>query len=59
MNLAAMDVWRQLALYAGGGVSISTGEGTRGSHGLTIDYSPNSELEDSGDTGPLLEIRFL
>ena len=33
--------------------------GTRGRHGLTINNSPNSELSDSGDTGPLLEICLL
>ena len=31
----------------------------RGRHGLTIDNYPNSELSDSGNTGPLLEIRLL
>ena len=30
-----------------------------GTHGLTIDNSPNSDLAASGDTGPLLEIRLL
>ena len=33
--------------------------GTRGRHGLTIYNYPNSELSDSGNTGPLLEIRLL
>ena len=33
--------------------------GTRVSHGLTIDNSLDSEIADSGNTGPLLEIRFL
>ena len=33
--------------------------GTRGRHGLTIFNYPNSELYNSGDTGPLLEIRLL
>ena len=33
--------------------------GTKGKHGLTIYNSPNIELSDSGDAGPLLDIRFL
>ena len=33
--------------------------GNRGKYGLTIDNPPNSEISDSGDTGLLLEIRFL
>ena len=34
-------------------------EGTMVQQGLIIKNSPNSELSDSGDTGPLLEIRLL
>ena len=30
----------------------------RGRHGLTIDNSPNSNLANSADTGPLLKICF-
>ena len=33
--------------------------GTRGKHGLTINNYLNRELAESGDTGPLLEIRLL
>ena len=33
--------------------------GTRVRHGLNMYIYPNSELADSGDTGPLLEIRLL
>ena len=32
---------------------------TSGRNGLTIDNDPNSELYNSGDTGPLLEISIL
>ena len=31
---------------------------TRERHGLTINNSPNSKLDDSGNTGMLPEIRF-
>ena len=33
--------------------------GNRGEKGLIINNSPNSELSDSRDTGPLLEIRLM
>ena len=33
--------------------------GTRGQKGLIINNSPNRKLYDSGDTGPLLEIRLI
>ena len=33
--------------------------GTSGRHGLTIENYQNSELADSGNTGPLIEIRLL
>ena len=33
--------------------------GTREKKGSIINNSPNSKLADSGDTGPLLEIRLL
>ena len=33
--------------------------GTRGKQGLIINNSPNIELDDIGDIGPLLEISLL
>ena len=38
---------------------LSLVEGNRVRHGLTIYNYPNSELFESGDTGPLLGIRLL
>ena len=40
-------------------LEISLVGGTRGYHELTMNNSPNSNLYNSGDTGPLLEIRLL
>ena len=44
---------------AGSPSELSLVGGRRGSHGLTINNSPNSDLSDSGETGLLLEIRIL
>ena len=40
-------------------LEISLLVGTRVQHELMINNSPNSELSDGGDTGPLLEICLL
>ena len=40
-------------------LEISLLVGTRVQHEVTINNSPNSELSDGGDTGPLLEISLL
>ena len=40
-------------------LELSSVEGTRGMNGLTIYNNPNSNLANSWDTGPLLEIRLL
>ena len=53
---AAQSLFR---LDVGSPLEMSLVEGTRRQHGLTINNSPNSELEGSGYTGPLLEVCLL